>query len=454
MKLLHPVGLGLLALAIACAARAQTEWRHERLQAGLDWVNDNPYTNMISPSGHAVYTAIGPLGMNVFLGSVNYSSLVAHGPHGAEAVGITDEGLPIWGLGQDLYVGLTDISSQYGWGVPWAPAPQRGRGGHISYTAHYEGRYFAVLDGEDISTPVLGEDGESRGVSAPNSSGQVCFCGTGEGTDGYRDQFFEGVNISKPLLGGNRSTYGRDFNEAGQVLWEGKGSKTSGKWKVFLDDRDITTPVFGAQGYGHPWDLNDAGQVMWQGGTTIGTSYIMLDDRNVSLPVVGSGPQVAGAALSENGHVLWTAVDDEGDFNLYLDDFNLSLAAIGDPRATVSTLTAMNASGHVAWCGAIRSGEPKVCVYYDTFNLTEDALGDIVIASWALEIGDAGHVLWYCDSTEFPGKYDVWLSTPIPEPSMLLLALPLLLLSHRRRPRRAPATRLRARAAGARSIDT
>jgi hypothetical protein len=43
--------------------------------------------------------------------------------------------------------------------------------------------------------------------------------------------------------------------------------------------------------------------------------------------------------------------------------------------------------------------------------------------------------LWYCDSTEFPGKYDVWLSTPIPEPSMLLLALPLVGLALRRQKR-------------------
>jgi len=93
---------------------------------------------------------------------------------------------------------------------------------------------------------------------------------------------------------------------------------------------------------------------------------------------------------------------------------------IGGPGFASDHAAQINATGHVLWTAwHIQTGVGGV--FYDDFNLSMDALGVDVVAGSALAIGDGGHCLWWWETG--PQTFEVWLSTPVPEPGALL-ALP------------------------------
>jgi hypothetical protein len=394
------VGLGLLP----AVAPGQIVWRHQKLQSGLFNVFEWPYC-VVNGSGKAAYTVETSTGMNVFLGPVNYSTLVYGGPNSSQLRGIAADGDPIWLLFNHLYKGNKRIAVQ----VKDADF-QDGLGGHLTYVATVAGRDRAFIDETDVTTPALGETGIGVLAEVPNAYSVFAWRGKGPGTDGYYDVFKSGVNLSKNLLGANRYAYPNGTMENGQSVWNGRGDLTGGiyKYKVFVDTFDLTTNVLGQAGSGTGSMNNN--HVLWFGGDDRGPQ-IFLDSRSVTAPVVGISHdmQLYKYNCSADGKVLWGVLVDDG-IDLYVESYNLSRTVLG--HGMQGEVCDINASGHVAWTG--EPVFPQSDVFYDKFNLSQDALGAGRGSSIVMAIGDGGHFLWKHANPATPNRWDVWLSTPIP----------------------------------------
>ena len=392
------------------AAQAQW-WVHERLVEGLSIMPSSQYA-FVNPFGTAVFFAVTSTGGNVFVGSRNFSLEVLGGFHSATPYGVTDDGRPIWTARNHLWVGETNISQGVTSSVAFVPR-QSGLGGHFVFRGWNAGREKVYVGTTDLTTQVLGEDGRGDFPSAPNPSGQVAWRGR-SGTDSHWDIFVDGLNVSS-FLGPGRYVAGARLDDSGQVAWIGQSPSTGNRMKVFVGTRDITTESLGVGGEGALDWMNRRGDVVWRAYHGI-NRYVMLNTTSISSSVFGQGRgiQFETLGISENGRVLWYAIDESLRQRLFLDDIELG-TSVG-PDADVGTTGKINGAGHVLWGGG-RSDGSAWGVYYDSFNLSRDALGlDLALAS-PLAIGDGGHCLWYVERGTYPyATYDVYLSTPVPEP--------------------------------------
>ncbi len=408
------------------------------LQSGLPILvqgagSPNP---MVSSRGESVYTGAFTPGMTrVFVNGVDYSSQL-HPERPARHFGITDDGRPIWlcyfATYRDLYVGTASMGASNGYDVVDYLVPQRGLGDRFTYLGTKDGRTVAVVSGDDLTTPVLGPTGIASFVGAPTAGGLVAWVGRGPSTDGYWDGFVDGANLTKPLLGDARGGSGHRYDN-GRTVVVGKGSLTRGRTHVFLDGVDVTAHSLGSGAEAIAREINLHGQVLWLGSEGAGKSSVMLDERNVSKPIVGY-VQVDGLHVSDSGDVLWSAAV-EAMHKLYLNDRDLTTAAMGGTDAQFGGITGLNASGHAAWTGFAPSIGGSQWVFYDDFNLSRDALGSGLVSTGALAIGDGGHVLWWHLRPDpvYEWSYDIWLSTPVPEPSAIVVPLGLAALSFLKR---------------------
>jgi hypothetical protein len=437
MRALYPALCA--AVAVLCGeAYGQTQWVHERLATSTHYNPPQSYYSYVSPGGVPVYELVTETGLNVFAGRTNVSLQVEGGFHSAGARGVTDDGLPIWWDHSRLYVGTDVFATSVSYAAPY----QRGRGGQISYERYVDGLSKAYVNHSDVTTAALGETGEGRTPSVPSPSGSVAWRGRGASTEGYWDMFAGTENMSA-FLGAGRTAEGGWVDDAGHVLWLGRAPSTGNRYKVYVDRRDLTTEAFGPTAEGIPRGMNRRGDALWEGGPG---GQVMLNTTSVSYPVVGASKQTMAHGLSEDGHVLWSATGGGMDWNLFRDDVNLTATVLGADAASDPANARINATGHVLW-GGWRFSEHFGGIFYDTFNLSRDALGTDVWEASSMAIGDAGHCLWWWQTPE--QTYEVWLSTPVPEPNGLtvpiLLALKLLVRRGRqvthavRQPRRADA---------------
>ena len=391
-------------------------WVHERLVEGL-LVEPYYLYAFVSPSGVPVYRGGTETGGNVFVGRRNFSLEVLGVTHSAFPYGVTDDGRPIWEALNRLYVGDADISSSVATSVLNVPR-QSGRGGYFSFEGFAGGRRVFVNE-TDVTTAALGPDGVGRLPSAPNSSGQVAWRGRPAGQTEW-DLYVDDRNVSS-FLGPGREIGGAWVDEAGHVFWSGKSALTGNRNKAFLDNRDLTTEVFGIGAYGGARGMNRRGDVLWI-ATSGPDQHVMLNTTNVSFPVVGGRLQLDPRALSEEGHVLWSAFGPEpGRWRLFRDSEELNTNVIGFGSAVDTLSSKMNATGHVLWAGGW-TDLSALGVYYDSFNLSRDAFGLDYVPALPLAIGDGGHCLWFVERGTYPyATYDVYLSTPVPEPGGALV---------------------------------
>jgi hypothetical protein len=255
------------------------------------------------------------------------------------------------------------------------------------------------------------------------------------GSSPARDLFMNRTNISGPVLGDNPWVSAAAMNEAGDLVWSGRGDNTGGYMDLFLNDVNLTHDLFDGFRNLHVLDISDGGHMLWY-VTYEGRTSLMRDFEDISTPVLGDHegfPQlILGAFVNVRGDVAWVADDQTtGHAAVYLNDVDLSTAVLGK----AGRIKGLDAWGRVLWEGSGESTGDRLEVFVNSFNLSQDALGDEEYAgAAALAIGENGHVLWYAGGPDHTSS--LWLSTPVPEPSTLLLALPLLLLARRRRPQR------------------
>jgi hypothetical protein len=169
----------------------------------------------------------------------------------------------------------------------------------------------------------------------------------------------------------------------------------------------------------------------------------MLDYTDISTPVFGghkSGlmqfdTEMNTRYLSESGDVVWWGVDEETDYGaLFRDEEDISTPAIGQLTQGGDTfqIVGIDNFGNAVWDGRGPMTGHRNEVFVNTFNLSADALaGTGYAGAGALAVGENGQVLWEAGNAQ--GTVDLWLSTPVPEPSVLLLGLPILMLLRRRR---------------------
>jgi len=78
----------------------------------------------------------------------------------------------------------------------------------------------------------------------------------------------------------------------------------------------------------------------------------------------------------------------------------------------------VDGAGNAVWWGAGETTGHKTDVFVNKFDLTKDALGENYYHARAVAVNEEGQVLWF--SSQGDDDFSVWLSTPVPEPSLIV----------------------------------
>ncbi|GMV38277.1 MAG: hypothetical protein AMXMBFR61_27850 [Fimbriimonadales bacterium] len=440
------------ALVAASPAVSQRWWVHEKLLEKTGWPLEHGWPHAyshVNRMGTAAFTVQQPQGMFEVFRNNHSISQEAGGVSGLVG-GLNELGQVAWRGGGQVWVDTARVS---------------------------EGL---------IHTPF----GYSLSVHGPTSDGRA-FWAVWYGTpvQGYDDEAYlgrESLEVAS-LLGANREVSLRDVNSFGDALWHGKGD-TVGSFKVFRNRENLTAKVFTDRGaWGEAVNVNERGQALWNGaagprslvrvyvddtplpnqdqllgggGTASGRALndrgdvlwdgagqatnnltdVFLNGTNLSRPFYGSRwHQTLGYYLSENGHAVWQGSGDLGDgrnnWDVFVNSTCLSAAVLGANRQEVEP-SGVDDLGNVLWHGYGQNTNGIKQVFVNQFNLSADVRGGISRYSIALAMGRNGHVLWADQDENY--QWDIWLSTPVPEPGGALalpFALGLLALGRRRRRR-------------------
>jgi len=429
---------------------SQQWWVHEKLLENVGWAVAPGWPHRysyINANGTAAFTVQQPGGFfEVFRNSHSISGEV--GGISGLAEGLNEAGQVAWGGGGHVWVDAVRISD----GLIHTPT-----GYSLSVSGPTaDGRpFWSVIYG----TPVQGYDDEAYlgreslevasllGANREvwqrdvNSAGEVLWAGKGDAVGSFK-VFRNRENLTAKVFTDRRATgEAVDINERGQVLWNGAAGPGS-LWRVYVDETRLPNQdqLLGGGGSAGGRALNDRGDVLWDGGGQATNNFpdVFLNGTNLSRPFYGSRwHQTLGYYLSENGHAVWQGVGDLGDgpnnWDVFVNSTCLSQSVLGANRREVKPSGVDNA-GNVLWHGYGQATDGIKQVFVNQFNLSADARGGIYRNAYALAMGPNGHVLW-ADYDEYY-RFDVWLSTPVPEPGAML-ALPaglaLLALCSRRR---------------------
>jgi hypothetical protein len=279
----------------------------------------------------------------------------------------------------------------------WVPGVWLGGGGRLTA----DGTAFWLLNHQEVAYQVVMREEES-----------------------YSDQWSTGT-----------TDFLRGVLPDGRVLWAGR-PRGGGDIELWLDGTSLTDKYY-VEGYGRPGNdgrINQAGHLAWAGKRDVSPhiQHVFVDEFDVTAHALGpEGRSIGDFVLNTHSQVVWLGVPEGGflprifvgDQLLYADlvDENDRVELLGfSDRADV--LWGLNEDG----VGFIRD------IFVNDLSLPRAVYGSNFDEVSAMEMNQCGQVLWAAQSN---GLWDFWLSTPIPEPSVLLLGLPLVLLlrQHRRR---------------------
>lgn len=423
----------LLAVLVAVVCSGGDRWTHRKLlsDVGMPLPTGHPGVGInITKRGDVYYSLQNPA--QPYRNDTNLAELA--GVPGGFAEGINESGQVAWRYGGQVYVdgtlyahrdnAVAAIGGISEAGEPiWAAFPKGAQ------PELYVGRRRLDLDS------ILGAGSRNLGFFQINGAGDYIWMGHGPLTGQSDHAFKNETDYTSLVLGQNG--YGRAnwINNRGQFLWTGSNFVT-GVSHMYIDDKELPYDVGTGQGFGPLGKfLNDRGDVFWEG---IGpdTRYfadVFLNGTNISGPLF-PGPNFHEARayyLSESGHVQWIGHRDTaagGVADIYVDSRNLSAEVLGlsdAPRIVAGY--GIDEAGHALWQGYGLGNGFLDKVYVDTFDLSADALGDEYVPAYALRMGPSGHVLWTTYHKD-RDTWDVWFSSPVPEPSLVFPLTCLVLL--------------------------
>jgi hypothetical protein len=441
--------LAALACGMVVAGVTQQRWKHEVVLSNVDEALGFSWANVVSAQGVPAYTIWkdGRTWTDVYEGSTCLNRTV-FGDGSAGAVGgFNSIGQLAWSAQEatkiHVMVGQRDFYSE----VFGSESPND----HVysCYSPDNQGLplWIRTDKANAWNGKVLhGTEELSAGLSlydprgwAINGSGDCLWSGwTTENGEYEYDLYRNKTNYSRSILGTDRWTARATMNSRGDVLWAGSGTQTNASVELFLNGTNLTQGKYAGHNGALPEQVTNSGHILWQlEWPTV--HHLMLDDRDISTAAFGSRPYdifEQSAFMNEDGHVMWLGrTNDDNDTRVMLDERDLTVDAIGDDSGAWNPprVIGIDRFGNAVWSGGGVKTDGKYEVFVNTFDLSRDALspGEYT-GAYAIASGVNGQVLWVSEDPS--GLYTMRLSTPVPEPSALLLGIPLLVgLSRRRR---------------------
>ncbi len=285
------------------------------------------------------------------------------------------------------------------WGDPnlwYGLRPKLSPNGVTSWTNYGNPGSVVYKNGVEYSTNWT--DGLQDAGIDMTSDGRLLWGGYAPGAT-TPDLWLEGVPINRQYNLGEWQWDGRriDINDSAQLLWTATRPSDPNRTHLFLGDYDLTGATLGPNGYvdldGNGRNegivsINNAGHVLWPGYPTPDgvRTRMYLDNQMLYRNLLASSDTSLGKLLDDRGDVAWSLIPISGLDRLFLNDYELT-SVTGTTYSNFQALSLNNAS-ELLWAGKRKTGE-----------------------------------------------YDIWLTSPVPEPgNVAMLFTGLLLLARVRRP--------------------
>lgn len=370
------------------------QYSHHKL-AQSDWV-----TGRLSDGGHYLYTFTTGIHYSTFLDDVEITGTYDGVPITSPG-GINDRGDWVAGgfVGSEPFPQYRVVKNgrhlDAGWQTgPWTShLPYPSKSGVAYWTNGGYVRAAVMRDGVEYSSQWT--NGIYDNVYDVTDDGRAVWAGQGYGSTTV-DLWFDGVNRTKDLdmgeyrwEGGFPEDQAVAANNLGSVAFIGKRpSSGPGNRHIFVDGLDVTTAAMGPTGgCGHRVFLNNLGQALWEGYFPNQNARVYLNNTVLFGDLLKDSDSVTVFGLNDNSAVLWQKDD---------------------------------------------SATHKSFLMVNRYDLTSAVYGHgfSYLGIRPFDMNERGQVLWAANSAL--NTWDLWLSTPVPEPSTLLLLLPGVQLLHRR----------------------
>jgi hypothetical protein len=350
-------------------------------------------------------SALGSGNTDVFVETTNISASVLGSARTAFGFAFTSAGQPVWygtgsanGNNLDIFRGNTNLTTSVlgsgsREGVPMALVNDLllwdGAGPNTGVNRDVFRTNLVSLATTNFSQSPLGSNRYAT-AAALNANGDAVWYGSGSATGDYNDVFFNGMNVSFPVIGGGNINNPRDavaFDVSGNILiWQGRSAATSQFYDSFA--------------------------------TTIGSGTV-----NLSQSVLGAGRDSLPIDV-EGTSVLWNGFGDNvGNYDVFVTRSgttrNLSQLRFGGGSTSgvrEGYGIGVFANGNAFWLGKHSSTNQKTHLFHyrwssnSSTNLVQEAVNRDANATY-LAHNSAEQVLWAIPTTS--GSYEVYLSTPI-----------------------------------------
>lgn len=258
--------------------------------------------------------------------------------------------------------------------------------GSVAWQTFTDGNNIDVyVDGVNITPETYNE---SNGIPSLNDSGNVAW-------QRWFSTNYQVVLDHDIVAGGSYYHAGRpQLNNQGQLAWM---QWTGVDWDVFFEGSNLTQALPGAARF---LSLNDNGDVAWT--HYYNNSYTLYLN---GVPQFVTPYELGEVSINNYGQIAWTQSSGvQNEYDVYLDGVNLTPQAGGHASAV-----SLNDLGQVAWWGFDGSNYD---IFLDGFNLTSE----FSYLAFSPSLNNRGQIAWSMGE-------DIYLATPVPEPSTLILLM-------------------------------
>lgn len=374
---------------------------------------------------------------DLYVNGVNYSRDLIQEPHSVGQADIDKAGHVVWGVhtgpsGNDSYHIWKDKSDytaakfgadyQANWFVLNRATGQLAM--QVGIAPMERNRFDTWIGDWNISKEVLGDDPKrGSGPTSITNDGRLFWGGQITGTPG--DMYLETTNLTSFLGGSTRGVYDFVANDSGEYAFSATGSITGPDRNVFLGNFNLSTSVFGQRNWSGTSSMNAAGQLGWWGFPRypFGPVDVFRNEQNLSSFLGPTRIVRQWVGLADDGRALWAGgpVGSPGHQDLFIDDRNYSDPILGSDGPHDAHPLEMTPGGHALWTGSGPNTAYHTDLFIDGVDISAGAIPDQSYSQVIGTTNDKGQVLWTVHRPD--GMQEMWLSTPVPEPSVYPVAL-------------------------------